>query len=314
MPTNYSYWSVSSLFMITLLAFSGCAGTTPPQKKVVPQVIASTATPFPAPKSQSYYRQVLQNLKFGGVFSFGEVNETLTNGKVSFLTVPLHPKDTDKNSKEINFINNENLLRQFGINGSQAFGEEVGISPKRVKFVIIENKCRANIIVDNVSTECDRDESIKVGSSKSVLLEPFKDLIKILHGFIDSIEGSVLNKASVGEYCSKTLPKNFMGINIKNDINCKKIINSVKGEYVIKDVKTTGFLTDGFPEKFDIKISNSKNSLESLGLVVDIAIINSAFSSATVNRPSRYLKNIYDKKKLSDAEKYLATWYKSQMN
>lgn len=311
----------ATIFITSLIA--GCGATNDVRKEADNSyrspVTEQSSSKFSnkAPDTTNY-NKILDDIGLDVAFDYGETHETVSQGKVTAVTVFLTPKflklnKGDKSTGKI--IEMTSLLEALGRIVSNSISRSTGLSSNRVTLVINERKVKVKINAGSVIIDPDRGARILVSRKKDTSLMTLIRLIasdKILKSYGFSVEEAndyvtkllrylneeqkTFNVKVVREFCKKELSIKLSKYDFESDCNA---VDDYDGQkiIIIKDVTTTKFITNKFPEKFNIVITNDPEFMSSDG---GVSIKSGNYAAIWGKRikwiDTNYNKNIKDLK------------------
>ncbi|MBK8455266.1 MAG: hypothetical protein IPL34_18410 [Thiofilum sp.] len=256
----------------------GCSGSSEPSvSSGIDTPTSSSLGSSTNSRSQAQYHKILNDVGLNKVFNLGQVQETLTKDKVSFITINLFPKNINFDEKTGNIINHTRKLSELGNLVSSIIGQQIGIDSQRIELVVIEKKCKAHIVSGKVIKNCDRDTSLVFSEIKDGTIDALALLIQeikkkdaypkrkkeentsILIDKLKKIESSskTFNIENLKEFCEVVLKEKLKNYEFESDCNVISSLVNDSAVYSIIDIYVKGFITNSHYEKLELQVSNS---------------------------------------------------------
>lgn len=247
----------------------GCGGSNAVRNENINQATNKISLTSNKALNSANYRKILDTLGLKEAFDYGTVRVT-----DDLITVPLTPKDINLDPQHTGTIIKETeLLKKLGQSIASAINDETGVPKNQIKTIIYEVKCEVSITNSKVIKDCDRSFPTKYSEAKYNTIRILRVIYFFKHNqksvktnqqIIERREELASkrrekNKRQIHNFCSNTLKLKLKKLNPKSFIRCNLslIKNNNKEYFLIQNIQTEKFISDGYTENFNLLIENS---------------------------------------------------------
>ena len=332
---KYQGFYVFGIFLVCLLpvsVFTGCRShpVTPAQ-----DFLSTNHTVSATKKGMVDYTKIIKTSKLDGLIAierYGVYELSDANGDIDFIRLRIKFIGLDDVSgKEV--AAEWPLLETFFSGVSTLLSTETGIETEKIELIARAGGCQIHVLAGYVNdVKCNKAPIKLTGSDNSFFIKTsikqYNDCINsgANHTFCMNYAAnsgnrsvssgvSLLTKDKLKRFCTDALTREFVDYGF--DSTCEIIHNETERYFLIKNIRTKGYITDGYWEQFAIRFSYLYGKNSGQEFIGDLKIMDGKCVARIMllgKRPNAYEDELTQcgkevHRKMGQAENYLAGWF-----